>query len=56
MMEEQKKAPEPGCCIPWEEKLKELPPIPGNEELYKQIWQNNDALAYMYIWQVLLSF
>jgi len=46
----------PGICIPWEEKRKELPEIQGDEELFKRIWEDNEALAYMYIWQVLLSF
>jgi hypothetical protein len=46
----------PGICIPWEQKRKELPKIQGDEELFKRIWEDNEALAYMYIWQVLLSF
>jgi hypothetical protein len=46
----------PGVCIPWEEKRKELPNITGDEDLFKRIWEDNEALAYMYIWQVLLSF
>lgn len=46
----------PGVCTPWEEKVKELPPILANEELVKRIWENNDSLAYMYIYQLLLSF
>ncbi len=46
----------PGVCIPWEEKRKELPNITGDEEIFKRIWEDNEALAYMYIWQVLLSF
>lgn len=46
----------PGTCIPWEEKRAELGEIKGDEELIKRVWQNIDALGYMYIWQVLLSF
>lgn len=46
----------PGICIPWEEKLKELPEISGDKELFQRIWEDNEALAYMYIWQCLLSF
>lgn len=46
----------PGVCIPWREKLKELPEIKGDEELLKRIWEDNEALAYTYIWQCLLSF
>ncbi|MBN1125580.1 MAG: hypothetical protein JXA82_11275 [Sedimentisphaerales bacterium] len=52
----QQPTPKPGVCIEWEQKRKELPPIQGDEELFKRIWENNEALAYMYIWQVLLSF
>ncbi len=46
----------PGVCIPWEEKKKELPAIVGDEELVKRVWEENDFLAYVYIWQLLLSF
>ena len=47
---------EPGVCIPWEEKLKELPDITGDKALVEQVWKNVDALAYVYIWQIVLSF
>ena len=47
---------EPGVCIPWEEKLKELPDISGDSDLVQGVWEDVDALAYVYIWQVLLSF
>ena len=46
----------PGVCIPWEKKRAELPPITGDEELVRRIWEANDALAYTYIWHCLLSF
>ena len=46
----------PGACIPWEEKLKELPKIEGNAELVKKIHEDIDTLAYVYIWHCLLSF
>jgi len=46
----------PGICIPWDEKRKELPNIQGDETLFQRVWEDNEALAYMYIWQVLLSF
>lgn len=46
----------PGTCIPWDEKRQELGQIQGDEELIKRVWENIDALGYMYIWQVLLSF
>ncbi len=56
MVKQKKPKREPGVCIPWEEKRKELPKIPGDEELVKKIWQDIDALGYVYIWQCLLSF
>jgi len=46
----------PNVCIPWEEKVKELPRITGNEDILRTIWENVDALGYLYIYQVLLSF
>ena len=46
----------PGTCLPWEEKVKEIPEIKGDEELVKQVWEDTDALAYLYIWQCLVSF
>jgi len=46
----------PGVCIPWEEKLKELPEIQGDKDLVRRVWEDIDALGNMYIWHVLLSF
>jgi len=46
----------PGVCVPWAEKRKELPRITGDEDLVKRVWEANDALGYLYIWQCLLSF
>lgn len=56
MAEDKKLQRKPGVCIPWEEKLKELPEIPGNEELIRKVWEDIDTLGYVYIWQCLLSF
>ena len=56
MPEEQKAKKEPGVCIPWQEKIKELPKISGDEKLICKVWEDIDALGYMYIWQCLLSF
>lgn len=57
MEEEWKKSdPKPGICIPWEEKKEDLPQIVGDEELFKEVWEDNESLAYNYIWQILLSF
>ena len=47
---------DPGVCIPWEEKIKELPPLLGDEQIVKTTWENIDSLAYTYIWHCLLSF
>lgn len=46
----------PGVCFPFEEKEKDLPPICGDRALVERIWNENEALAYLYIWHVLLSF
>ena len=57
MSDEQLKAKRPpGTCLPWEEKRKELPVIAGDEQLIERVWKDVDALGYMYIWQILLSF
>lgn len=46
----------PGVCLPWEEKLKELPPITGDPGLIRKVWEDIEALGNTYIWQMLLSF
>ena len=46
----------PGTCVPWEEAKKRYGEIQGNEEQIERIWRENDAEAYDYIWQSLLSF
>jgi len=46
----------PGICRPWEEKVKELPPITGDQDLVRRVWENVEALGNTYIWQLLLSF
>lgn len=56
MTKQKKPKRKPGVCIPWEEKLKELPKIPGDEEIIKKVWEDIDVLGYVYIWQCLLSF
>ena len=52
--------PEPrvaaGVCVPWEEKARELPPITGNRDLVRAVWERVDLLGNDYIWQLLLSF
>ena len=45
-----------GVCIPWQEKLRELPEIKGDQELVQRVWEDIDALGYVYIWHCLLSF
>ena len=56
MSKEEKIERKPGACIPWEEKMKELPTILGDKEIVKQKWEDLDALGYVYIWHCLLSF
>jgi hypothetical protein len=45
---------EPGVCIPWEEKRKELPRISGREELARKTWEEVDALGYSFCWTNLI--
>jgi uroporphyrinogen-III decarboxylase len=49
-------SPRPGICFPFEEKEEDLPPICGDRALVERIWNENEALAYLYIWHLLLSF
>jgi hypothetical protein len=49
-------SPKPGVCVPFEEKRPQLPSLPGDENIVRQVWEHIDALANMYIWQILLSF
>ena len=48
--------PRPGVCFPWERKMEELPEITGDADLARRVWEDNEALAYTYIWHCLLSF
>jgi hypothetical protein len=46
----------PGICMPWTEKARELPPITGDCDLVRRIWDEIEGLASSYIWQLLLAF
>ena len=46
----------PGVCIPWEEKVKEFPPIRGDEQVVRRVWEETDSLAYLFIFMVLEVF
>lgn len=46
----------PGVAVPWDQKVQELPPIESKPEMVKKVWEDNDSLAYTFIWQMLLSF
>ena len=56
MTDQDKPKRPPGTAVTWEEKRKEFPKITGDEELIERVWEDCDAMAYMYIWQVLVSF
>jgi len=56
MSEQKDPKPKPGVCIPWQQKKNELPKISGDEKLIRKVWEDIDALGYLYIWQCLLSF
>lgn len=49
-------APQPGTVVPWDEVRPSLPPIQGDEAIFRRIWGDIDGLANMYVWQLLLSF
>jgi hypothetical protein len=40
-----------GICASWENRS-----IPGDMELVQRIWDENEGLAYLFIWHILLSF
>jgi len=42
--------------MPFEEKLKDLPPICADRALVERVWDDLEQFAYLYIWHVLLSF
>ena len=46
----------PGVCLPWIEKLRQLPQVTGDTDLLRDIWNEIEGLANSYIWQLLLSF
>ena len=46
----------PGVCIPWSEVKARYGEILGDEEQIARVWAVNDAEAYDYFWQCLLSF
>jgi len=48
--------PQPGVCIPWDEKLRELPAIGGDPDIPRRVWNDIEGLAYLYIWHLVLSF
>ena len=56
LIESAETATKPGVCMPWEVKRKDLGDIPGDEDLCRQVWEDVESLAYMYIWQCLVSF
>lgn len=45
-----------GLCVPWDDKLRELPPVTGDTVMLKRIWDEVEGLASTYIWQLLLAF
>ncbi|MHC4474449.1 MAG: hypothetical protein ACYTEL_02310 [Planctomycetota bacterium] len=56
MAEKKEPKRKPGVCIPWEQKVEELPKISGDEQLVQKVWEDIDGLGYVYIWHCLLSF
>jgi hypothetical protein len=46
----------PGICFPFERKLAEMPSISGDPEIVRNVWDDLEGLAYLFIWHVVLSF
>ncbi len=46
----------PGVCIPWEQVRMDMGEIKGDEEILREIWEENDREAYLFFWQCVLSF
>ena len=55
-MNENTTSKRPGVCVPFEEAKAEWPEINTDEELVRRIWEENDAEAYMFLWQCVVSF
>jgi hypothetical protein len=45
-----------GTCFPWDQKMKEHPPITGDVDMVRRVWEQIDGLGNTFIWQILLSF
>lgn len=56
MADQPKPAVTAGACFPWEARRKEYDEITGDKDLVRKVWDDIDALANTYIWQLLLSF
>lgn len=52
----QRSGRKPGVCFAWEEKLRELPPLTGDPQMLRRVWEQIDGLGNTFIWQLLLSF
>ena len=55
-MNENTTTKRPGVCVPFEEAKAEWPEIKADEKLVRKIWEENDAEAYMFLWQCIVSF
>ncbi len=45
-----------GQCIPWDHSQQDWPPVTGDPALAREVWNQLDGLANMYVWHVLVSF
>lgn len=46
----------PGVCVPFAEKRRELPELPGDERIVRRVWDEVEGFGYLYIWHLVLSF
>jgi len=56
MSDQQTPKLKPGVCVPWSDKIKEHPPILGDEKCVEKVWEDIDTLGYLYIWFCLIGF
>ena len=56
MAAQETKPMKPGVCIPWEQRAREYAQICGDEKIVRQVWEETDQLAYLYVWFVLTLF
>ena len=47
--------PRPGTCLPWEDKLRQIPALSGDPALLRRVWEEVDFFGYLFIWHTLVG-